>query len=278
MFLDQNGDHDMNFDDSLVPDLGTEAILRMSDEEFLTMFPPTNNNIGDGGASTISFGDALRAPAPPSFLNMHEVPRQHPVMAQVPNQPPGEPPTRSNIPSLYVHTRPGLTFPAACGSQPFTQLERMEGLAKDMALTMERLRNQCTVSLDLLRHQHNASYEFYMKLRKEQPGDVVDVTWNRYVDEIGLTYNMLRDYQMHAYKSMCGALKIWIRYHQNFFSQATIDLWNTEMAAYIDIQRNVLAYRLPDWPNQQGLQPFKDDVDVDDPFKDNPKDTPTSNA
>lgn len=263
MTVDQNGDNHANYSDFVVPDLGTHHITQMSDEEFLAMFPHPSGSSGAYDPST--FNEHAHLSPSPAFCHL-----QHPALSQIsPSLPSGEPPIRSNIPSLFVHARPGLTFPAASGSQPFTEICHIEELAQDMTQTMSRLRYQCTSSLNLLRRQHDASLKFYVDCQKERPGREGEITWTRYVDEMRLTYNMLRDYQMQAYKSICGALKIWIRYHTNFFAPATLQRWNAEMAGYIKLQRSVLDYKLPDWPNHRGL-----DLDSEDPFLDDPERTP----
>ncbi|WEW57850.1 cyclophilin [Emydomyces testavorans] len=228
-YRDSNRAGFVQCDDQSIPDLGTDTFARMSDQEFLALF--THHDTA-GADETSNF-------------NLDNTFMDHAFATQA---------NRSFMPQAYTNILPGhaLGGPTASGLMPFTDLEAIDKQAKAMVQTMGHIRVQTSNGLEFLRQQHNQSLVFYMDCL-EKPTDEGNKAWDRYLEEMRLSYNMLRDYQMQAYKSMCGSLRIWLRYYYRVVKPETLQSSATELRQYAAIQRQIFGYRLPEWHEHPAL-------------------------
>ncbi|EEP75953.1 peptidyl-prolyl cis-trans isomerase ssp-1 [Uncinocarpus reesii 1704] len=244
-------DSQMQPDDSL-PDLGTEALTNMSDQDFLSMFEEHHMTSSDSNLNT-NFNNlvAHQSDSPQSNVGFTPQASTGPgntsaVLSQVPFLP--------NNPHGSVTTFSGHTSqsPAESGIKPFTGVDEIDKQAKAMVATMGHIRVQSLVGWDLLRQQHNNSLVFYMSCVQRPLEGGAD--WSQYLEEMRLSYNMLRDYQMQAYKSICGCLKVWLKYYQHILKSDTLRDCHYEFRQYAELQHHVVAYRFPEWHQHPALE------------------------
>ncbi|KJF60260.1 uncharacterized protein CIMG_10625 [Coccidioides immitis RS] len=251
----QIGDN-MQRDDLPIPDLGTETFLNMSDQEFLAMFESFNNTGYQANPNPIAELPAANID-PPSQPNIGFIP-QAPTPAQGnPNEMPGQ---HTSVPLTGNFIRANAPLgPAQTGIPPHTSIQAIDAQAKAMVNTMAYIRVHSLTGWDFLRQQHNRSLRFYAGCLKK-PAQEGKRDWERYLEEMRLTYNMLRDYQMQAYKSICGSLKIWLRYYSTILQTDTLEGCTKEFRDYAELQQQIVEYRFPEWHDHPALDFLRRDA------------------
>ncbi|KAI1942425.1 hypothetical protein LOZ66_000825 [Ophidiomyces ophidiicola] len=230
-----------------LPDLGTEDFATMSDQDFLALFAQCNAAPNNGTPSAnANAGPAAHAYGP--------VPDSAVLAATATKDPNYHESENADVSSSYLSIIQGNSVgnPADNGFVPLTDLKVVNQHAEALVVTLGHIRVQALGGLDFLRQLHNQSLNFYMDcLRK--PNDGGDDSWQRYLEEMRLSYNMLRDYQMQSYKTMCGSIRIWLRYYYKVVNPETLRRTSEELRQFVDIQRQVVGYRLPEWQNHPAL-------------------------